>query len=61
MKAIVLIPGTKTLRLVERPEAWGDSIGQLITHRFHYSEFIRALSLRSEDEIKTVLEWEKTA
>ncbi len=40
-------------------EAWGDAIGQLITHRFHYTEFMRALSLRSEDEIKTVLEWDK--
>jgi glucose 1-dehydrogenase len=45
--------------LKKAQEMWGDAIGQLITHRFHYSEFAKALSLRSADEIKTVLEWEK--
>jgi glucose 1-dehydrogenase len=47
--------------LKKAQETWGDAIGQLITHRFHYTEFMKALSLRSEDEIKTVLEWEKPA
>ena len=45
--------------LQKAQEMWGNAIGQLITHRFHYSEFAKALSLRSADEIKTVLEWER--
>lgn len=40
-------------------KTWGDAIDRVITHRFPYTEYAGALSLRSSDEIKTVLEWEK--
>jgi threonine dehydrogenase-like Zn-dependent dehydrogenase len=38
-------------------EAWGNAIDQMITHRFHYTQFAEALSIHSPSEIKTVLEW----
>ena len=40
-------------------KTWGDAIDRLITHRFPYTQFEEALSLRSPDEIKGVLEWKK--
>jgi threonine dehydrogenase-like Zn-dependent dehydrogenase len=40
-------------------KTWSDAISRVITHRFPYTEYAEALSLRSSDEIKTVLEWEK--
>ncbi len=40
-------------------KTWGDAIHRVITHRFPYTEYAEALSLRSTDEIKTVLEWER--
>jgi hypothetical protein len=39
-------------------KTWGNAIDRIITHRFPYTQYAEALSLRSPDEIKTVLEWE---
>ena len=36
---------------------WSSAIDRLITHRFPYTQYAEALSLRSPDEIKTVVEW----
>lgn len=36
---------------------WGGLTGQLITTRVPYTDFIKALDFRSEDDIKTVIEW----
>jgi threonine dehydrogenase-like Zn-dependent dehydrogenase len=36
---------------------WGNTLDRMITHRFPYTRFAEALSLRTPDEIKTVLEW----
>jgi threonine dehydrogenase-like Zn-dependent dehydrogenase len=38
-------------------KTWGNTIDQMITHRFPYTQFAVALSLHSTDEIKTILEW----
>ena len=38
---------------------WGDLIDQLITTRLPYTNFMDALHLRSDDDIKTVIEWGK--
>jgi threonine dehydrogenase-like Zn-dependent dehydrogenase len=40
-------------------KTWGNAIDRLVTHRFPYTEYAEAFSLRSPDEIKTVLEWRK--
>jgi threonine dehydrogenase-like Zn-dependent dehydrogenase len=40
-------------------KTWNHTIDRIITHRFPCTEYAEALSLRSPDEIKTVLEWEK--
>jgi len=43
--------------LGEARKAWGDAIGQVITHKAPYTEFAGVLSHHPPDEIKTVLEW----
>lgn len=37
----------------------GDLVDQLITSRISYDRFQEAIDLRSEDDIKTVIEWSK--
>jgi glucose 1-dehydrogenase len=36
---------------------WGSIIGTLITRRYDYTDYLRALSEHQADEIKTVVEW----
>lgn len=38
---------------------WGKLVDELITTRVPYSSFMDALHLRSDDDIKTVIEWTK--
>ncbi len=38
-------------------ETWKNTVERLLTHRFHYTQYEQALSLRSTDEIKSILEW----
>jgi threonine dehydrogenase-like Zn-dependent dehydrogenase len=40
-------------------KTWSNAIDGIITHRFPYAQFEEALSLRSPDEIKTVLDWKR--
>jgi threonine dehydrogenase-like Zn-dependent dehydrogenase len=40
-------------------KTWGNAIDRIVNHRFPYTRYAEALSLRSPDEIKTVLEWGK--
>jgi threonine dehydrogenase-like Zn-dependent dehydrogenase len=37
---------------------WGDHIEKLITHRYSYTEYENAFQKQSDDEIKSVVEWE---
>lgn len=39
---------------------WGSLVDEIITTRIDYSKFREALDLRSDDDIKTVLEWGST-
>ncbi len=50
---------TAVENLENAKRTWGDAIDRIITHRFPYTEYAEALSLRSTDEIKTVLEWKR--
>lgn len=36
---------------------WGNLIDEIITTRLHYNQFDLAINQRSEDDIKTVIEW----
>src|SRR5690606_20964110 len=36
---------------------WGDLIDGIITSRIHYTDFSKAINLRSPDDIKTVISW----
>jgi aspartate/glutamate racemase len=38
---------------------WGDHIRQLITNRHDFTDFESALQHHDQDEIKTVVEWNK--
>lgn len=38
-------------------ERWPDAMAKLITERFHFSEFQKALHHHSVDEIKVVIDW----
>lgn len=40
-------------------ESWGDTIDQLITHRFPYPQFTEAIINRPSDEIKAIVKWRK--
>jgi threonine dehydrogenase-like Zn-dependent dehydrogenase len=43
--------------LVKSRATWGNTIDQLITHRFPYTQFSEALTHHTADEIKSVIEW----
>ncbi len=43
--------------LAKARETWGNTIDQLITHRFPYAQYAEALTLHTADEIKSVIEW----
>jgi len=36
---------------------WGDHIGKMITHRYHWEEYDKALTAHRPDAIKVVVEW----
>jgi threonine dehydrogenase-like Zn-dependent dehydrogenase len=40
---------------------WGSAIERVITDRYPYTDYSKALSHHSTDEIKTILEWSKPA
>ena len=37
---------------------WGDTIDKIITNKFHYTEFSKALEVDSSQGIKTIIEWD---
>ena len=63
MKAIAIVPGTKTLQLVDRDDLvlaetrWPHHVADLITHRHPYADFDAAFQRHGADEITVVLEW----
>ena len=40
---------------------WGDLVDELITTRLSYHQFMEALNQRSDDDIKTVVQWSDEA
>ncbi len=43
--------------LQQSRQVWGNLIDKVITDRLPYTDFEKALTQHSDDEIKTVLEW----
>lgn len=46
--------------LQQAHQRWGDHLNQLITHRHPVTDFQEALTHHPDDEIKTVIEWQKS-
>ena len=44
--------------LASATEHWGNIVSQLITHCYPHTDFVKAFSEHSPDEIKSVIEWE---
>jgi len=45
--------------LEKSQEKFGDALNQIITHRFNFMDYQEAFSVKSENRIKVILEWDK--